>query len=466
VNSKGTEIEPSGGTEIGRGVSNATRPSLFDRWEIIQVRLDRPLHSVMTPENAAGAYLVFWWNDIPLGDARIFREEFPLNTAELHRRASKAIAPAVGNYLLDNGFKADLPTLRFARQHPSLQRPPTLESLAALRQPLQNLVLKVPRAGPSISVLVCTRGRPGRLRRCLTALQRLNPGPAEIIVVDNAPEERSTFEVVKSFVGVTYCPEPNVGLSRARNRGISRSSGEIVAFTDDDAVVHPGWLLGVRQALAQEGVFGMTGLVLAKELETESQIRFEFDFGGFNGGYRPIIFDSFFFKSTLSKGVPVWRIGAGANMAFRREVFSRIGVFDERLGAGAAGCSEDSEFWYRMLATGMAIRYEPRAIIWHTHRAGREAFQNQMHQYMRGHVAALLVQFQKHRHVGNIRRLFLTLPHYYCQRLKRMSHKGDWTILRGELHGYALGFSGLRPSVPSTRFYPLHSKPPVEDRCQ
>jgi GT2 family glycosyltransferase len=180
--------------------------------------------------------------------------------------------------------------------------------------------------------------------------------------------------------------------------------------------------------------------VLAGKLETESQIRFEFDFGGFNGGYRPIIFDSFFFKSTLKKGAPVWRIGAGVNMAFRREVFSRIGVFDERLGAGAAGCSEDSEFWYRMLAAGMTVRYEPRAVVWHTHRAGREAFQNQMHQYMRGHVAALLVQFEKHRHVGNIRRLFITLPYYYRQRLKQMSHKGDWTLLRAEMRGYASGF--------------------------
>ena len=440
MSSPETQTEILADPETGRRASNRTRGSLSDRWEIIQVRLDQPLHPVRAPENAAGVYLVFWWNNIPLGDTRIFREEFPLNEPDFHRRVSKAIAPAVGNYLLEDGFKADLPTLPFARQHPSLHRPPTLESLVALRQPLENLAIKVPRAGPSISVLVCTRGRPEHLRRCLSALQRLNPGPAEIIVVDNAPEDQSVFEVVKAFAGVIYCPEHAVGLSRARNRGIWRSSGEILAFTDDDAMVHPGWLLGVRQSLSQKGIYGMSGLVLAEKLETESQVRFEFDFGGFNGGYRPIVFDSFFFKSMLNKGVPVWRIGAGANMAFRREVFSRIGFFDERLGAGAAGCCEDSEFWYRMLAAGMAIRYEPRAVIWHTHRAGREAFQNQMHQYMRGHVAALLVQFEKHRHVGNIRRLFVALPCYYRQRLKRMSHKGDWALLCEELRGYASGF--------------------------
>jgi hypothetical protein len=49
-----TEIEISDGPETGRGASNRTRGSLSDRWEIIQVRLDQPLHPVRTPENAAG----------------------------------------------------------------------------------------------------------------------------------------------------------------------------------------------------------------------------------------------------------------------------------------------------------------------------------------------------------------------------------------------------------------------------
>ncbi len=142
----------------------------------------------------------------------------------------------------------------------------------------------------------------------------------------------------------------------------------------------------------------------------------------------------------LSRGVPVWRIGAGANMAFRREVFSRIGLFDERLGAGASGCSEDSEFWYRMLAAGMSIAYEPRAVVWHSHRGDRQAFRSQMKQYMRGHVAALLVQFEKHRHFGNIRRLFRAIPCYYYGRLKRMRLKDDWSLFFGELLGCASGF--------------------------
>jgi GT2 family glycosyltransferase len=413
--------------------------SVPNRWEVSQVRLDEPLRAMSTQRNAAGAYLVFWWNDIALGHAVIHAGEFPLNEADLQRRALRAIAPAVGNYSLANGFKPALPVLR---QNAAHNLPAALESLAALRRPLDNLAIKAPKASRkiSVSVIVCTRRRPEQLRRCLFALRKLDPSPAEIIVVDNAPEERCTLNVVEEFDEVIYLPEPASGLSRARNSGILRSSGEIVAFTDDDALVHPRWLLGVREALSQHMVFGMTGLVLAAELETKSQFRFEFDFGGFNAGYRPITFDSFFFNSMLSRGVPVWRIGAGANMAFHREVFSRIGYFDKRLGAGASGCSEDSEFWYRMLAAGMSIAYEPRAIVWHSHRTDCDAFRSQMKQYMRGHVAALLVQFEKHQHFGNIRRLLTALPYHYYQRLMRMPLKGDWSLLFGELLGYASGF--------------------------
>ncbi len=315
------------------------------RWEVIQMSLEKPLDPMGALENSAGAYLVFWWKDIPLGQAKIPAGEFPLNEADLQRRVSCAIAPALGNYLLENGFKAPLPTLALLQQHPVFRIPPPLESLAALRRPLECLAIKALEEGPetAISVLVCTCRRPERLRRCLDALRLLDPPAAEIIVVDNAPEEHFSRDVVEAFKGVIYLHEPIAGISRARNRGILRASGEIVVFTDDDVVVHPRWLLGVRQAFSQPNVFGMTGLVLAAELETASQIQFEFDFGGFNRGFRPITFDSFFFNSMLSRGVPVWRIGAGANMAFRREVFNRIGLFDERLGAGASGCSEDSE---------------------------------------------------------------------------------------------------------------------------
>jgi len=409
------------------------------KWEVIQVRLDRPLRTINKPDNAAGAYLVYWWDSIPLGHTLIHAAEFPLNEADLRSRTLRAIAPAVGYYHLPEGFRSPLPV---RQQNYPYTPPPTLESLADLNRPLEQLATKDPPTSRevSISVIVCTNRRPKKLRRCLAALQELDPFPTEIIVVDNAPDECYTRKVVEEFDGVLYCPEPAPGLSRARNTGILRSCGEILAFTDDDVLVHPHWLLWIQETLSQKTALGMTGLVLPAELETESQIQFEFEVGGFNRGYRPITFDSVFLNCTLNLGVPVWRIGAGADMAFRRDAFKRVGLFDERLGAGASGCSEDSEFWYRMLAAGMSIVYEPRAIVWHSHRIDRTGFRTQMRQYIRGHVAALLVQYEKHHHLGNLRRLFITIPYDYCRRLKRMRFKSDRGLLLDELLGFASGF--------------------------
>ncbi len=171
------------------------------------MRLDKALGPMGTLENAAGAYLVFWWKDIPLGHAIIPAREFPLNEADLQRRISRAIAPAVGNYLLEKVLRhpclllaphatAPSPTYSYSRSNRSLLsvghwrvwRPKFCE---ASRE-------------TAVSVLVCTRRRPERLRRCLDALRQLDPHPVEIIVVDNAPEEHRSRDVVEAFSGVIY----------------------------------------------------------------------------------------------------------------------------------------------------------------------------------------------------------------------------------------------------------------------
>jgi GT2 family glycosyltransferase len=157
----------------------------------------------------------------------------------------------------------------------------------------------------------------------------------------------------------------------------------------------------------------VTGTVLPAELETYAQALAEEQFWGFNHEFRRRTFDATYFTRMRARGVPVWHLGAGANMAVRRDVFARVGLFDERLGAGAAGCSEDSELWYRVLAEGWSCVYEPAAVVYHFHRADAGDLERQWYAYMRGHVAALLVQFARHRHAGNLRRILLQLPIFY-----------------------------------------------------
>jgi len=93
----------------------------------------------------------------------------------------------------------------------------------------------------------------------------------------------------------------------------------------------------------------------------------------------------------LEYGVPVWEIGAGANMAFRKSIFDLVGYFDERLDVGASGCSGDSEFWYRILAEGWNCFYQPKAYVYHQHREEAKDLNHQLFSYMRGQVSSLLV---------------------------------------------------------------------------
>lgn len=424
----------------------------FRPWRLLHADLAAPLPELPADPALGGVHLVFWLDDVPLGDAVVPSAQLPMTAGGVRALAAAAITPAVGSLLLERGFAAqprDLPE--------PVPDEPDVGAVAALDAPLARvralLAAPVPETGERLSVVVCTRDRPGDLARCLEALGRSVVMPDEIVVVDNHPASGETRPVVERAPRARYVAEPRPGLSAARNAGIRASGGEIIAFTDDDVVVHPTWVARVRRAFADPALLAMTGLVLPGALETESQVIFEQELGGFGQGFRPLVYDREFYRQMRRRGVPVWRVGAGANMAFRRRAFALVGEFDERLGAGAAGCSEDSEMWYRLLAAGERCRYEPTAVVHHHHRAHPEALGHQMRQYMRGHVAALLVQYERSGDVGNLVRLLAQLPRYYAglvlrgvARGFRPRHRYLWSEIAGSVAGVGYYFRHRRRS--------------------
>ncbi|MBW4681909.1 MAG: glycosyltransferase [Microcoleus vaginatus WJT46-NPBG5] len=382
----------------------------FLPWKVLHLELSDGIPLLPATPNYQGLYVVFWWRGIPLAHQEILADQLPMPATQLRNIILQKIAPALGDRLLEQGFKAALPDVS---QNPNQNQLSNLQDLIALERPLKQLEERFSQpASSSVSVIICTRDRPDQLVKCLFALQNLSTPPQEIIVVDNAPSSDATRQLVAEMPAVRYVLEPKPGLSVARNTGIHHSTGEIIAFTDDDAEVHPDWIARLQQGFSDPKVMAVTGLVLPAELETEAQFIFEKN-NSFSQGYRALTFDSKFFETMKPFGVPVWRIGAGANMALRKKAFELVGDFDERLGAGASGCSEDSELWYRLLAEGWVCRYEPAAVVYHCHRRDLAGLKHQMFQYMRGHVAALLVQFDRYKHWGNLYRLYVILPNYY-----------------------------------------------------
>jgi O-antigen biosynthesis protein len=232
---------------------------------------------------------------------------------------------------------------------------------------------------PLVTVAVCTRDRTDDLRTCLEALVQLDYGALDLLVVDNAPSGDATRALVEAFPQVRYVREPRPGLDWARTRAVLECRGEFIAFTDDDVVVDRLWVRALVDAFAlAPDVMAVTGLVAPYALETEAQRLFE-HYGGFGRGvmrrwYRAPASGPL---ATVHGGTG--KFGTGANMAFRRTLFDHVGGFDPALDVGT--CTNgggDLEMFFRVLAAGHTLVYEPSAIVRHRHRATYERLRVQV----------------------------------------------------------------------------------------
>jgi GT2 family glycosyltransferase len=133
----------------------------------------------------------------------------------------------------------------------------------------------------------------------------------------------------------------NGGPSRARNAGALEARGEILFFVDADVVVHRGAVARVASFLETNGpvaaVFG--------SYDDDPSER------GVLTEYRNLLHH--FVHQTGNRRASTFWSGCGA---IRRDVFRRIGGFDE---AGHPRCIEDIELGYRLRAAGHEIALDP-----------------------------------------------------------------------------------------------------------
>jgi O-antigen biosynthesis protein len=254
------------------------------------------------------------------------------------------------------------------------------------------------RNAPYISVVLCTRDRPKRVADCIRQVARQQYPAYEIVVVDNAPADRAAVPaVLKSIdtpVSVRYVLEPRGGLSWARNAGWNAATADIIAFLDDDEIPDEHWLAELARGFSAGSHVGcVTGLVVPAELKTQPQQWFE-ELGGFRQGRG---FDQEIFGPEHSQSplYPFPPFGAGANMAFRRDVLAGIDGFDVALGAGTpAKASEETLAFARARIAGHTIVYQPTAVVAHYHRETLAELKTQLHNYSIGttaHYTALVL---------------------------------------------------------------------------
>lgn len=232
-------------------------------------------------------------------------------------------------------------------------------------------VRRLPAAERPVTVVVATRDRPNELGRCLTSLLDQRYGSFDIVVVDNAPSDDRTRQLVAAFststTDVHYVREPRPGLARAHNAARAAVTGEIVAITDDDVVVDPDWLRRLVDGFAAAGDVGaVTGMIFPIELETPVQAWTD-EHAAYNKGYERHVVG----LDDADPGLLPWAtgtVGSGANMAFTTEALDDIGWFDAALGAGTpARGGDDLAAFHDVLRAGYRIAYEPGAIVLHRH---------------------------------------------------------------------------------------------------
>jgi O-antigen biosynthesis protein len=321
--------------------------------KVVDIELSRPLQTIEGLDGYMGLQALVRLHGVPIGYVKApitngYCAAQTLTQLILEQHSWKII-----QQLLQNGLAAP-------------QRPQELRIEDLLDMPPPECTEPL----PSVTVAVCTRDRPQDLALCLAALCQLDYPHLDLLVIDNAPTNDETKDLVhQQYPQVRYVREPRPGLDWARNRAILEAQGEIIAYTDDDVVVDRGWVKALAQVFAENPeVMAVTGLVVPYELETEAQVLFE-KYGGFGRG-----FERKWYRVNPDQKVP-WQwlgtgqFGTGANMAYRRCLFDQIGYFDPALDVGTiTNGGGDLEMFFRVLKEGHTLVYEPQAVIRHRHR--------------------------------------------------------------------------------------------------
>lgn len=412
------------------------------RWAVAHVDARDPATS---PGPSADRHLVhFWWGDTVVGRDVLLAADLPMPPVMVRSRFATFAARVVAARLGHPRGAARPHSDGRLDQVPVTGTPAVVAALDDDPGWLERALRGPERQGPtgSVAAVVCTRGRGDRVSATLASLRTQRRPPDQIVVVDN--NDRSDESVRAAAADLTYCHEPRPGLSRARNHGIRVSDADIVVFTDDDAVARPGWIEGLLRGFDTDRVGAVTGPALPSTLDGAAAALFQIGYGGLGSGFVPTLFDRGFYARAWRHGVPTWAIGSGVNLAVRRDALAAVGLFDERLGAGAAGCSEDSELLYRLLAAGFECRTEPTALVEHEHRATAAELRAQLGAYARGHVAAQIAIRDRFRDRGSVRRLAWQMPRHFLHRTlltARRPSRLAATSLASEVRGYG---SGLR----------------------
>ena len=190
-----------------------------------------------------------------------------------------------------------------------------------------------------LSIIIPTYNNKQSLANTVESLfsQSRNNNIYEIIVVDDGSND-GTGTLFSNKNGISYYRQENMGPAAARNLGIKKSRGAIIAFTDDDCIMDQNWISEIMDTFETDpGLCGVEGRTIS-----------DFGLNCFftHGIFLPSKKDNF----------------STCNIAYRKKIFEEIGLFDERFDRA---WREDTDLAWRILDKGHKIAFNPKVIVFH-----------------------------------------------------------------------------------------------------
>ncbi|MBN8943059.1 MAG: glycosyltransferase [Rhizobiales bacterium] len=307
----------------------------------------------------------------------------------------------------------------------------------------------------SVSIVVCTDGRPKALAATLQSLLGLVGAAFEVVVV-RGPSEDGIAEVLEQWRGrIKVARNDRRNLSASRNLGIAAASGDIIAFLDDDAIPEPEWLVELAAAYRDPKVGGAGGFVYNPD-----GVSFQYRFGTVN---------------RLGRANLDWRRAApelsfpysenfphplGANSSYRRAALLEIGGFDEEFDYYL----DETDVTVRIIDAGWRMAQVEGAYVHHKYMPS--ALRNQervicsWYSILKNHLYFGLLNGRSHHSFNGIVEDFRAF-------IATLSHGADWAVGAGKLAEAdrtrfwqevdAAWLEGMRRGISGDRRLPAHA---------
>ncbi|MGQ9641966.1 MAG: glycosyltransferase [Candidatus Bathycorpusculaceae bacterium] len=188
-----------------------------------------------------------------------------------------------------------------------------------------------------ISVIIPAKNSARTIGKCLSSIFNQSLKPIEVIVVDGGSKD-DTRKIAENHGARVLVEPPHRGNAPgiARNYGAKKAKGELLAFLDADCYPEKTWLARVAEILGNEKV-GIYGVIVSDK----------------NGNIMSRAYHYLHMQISYD-------FAPSRCMAARREIFWRVGGFDETLTSG-----EDNDFSYRVRELGYNILVDKEMKVYH-----------------------------------------------------------------------------------------------------